>query len=83
MLLPGSTIRYICPGNVLVANETGSNMHEMGDGNNGGQQCMMSPPGETPRYKANSGYLHFTVVLFTRMTGELDDNNSSSYDVYI
>lgn len=64
------TLQYVRPDNVFVADETGSSTREMGDGNNGGQKCM-APVGETPRYEASSKHSHFTVVPFTRLSGEL------------
>ena len=64
------TIRHTPPENFLVTDKTGSNTREMGDRNNGGRQCM-APCGETPRYEASRRDSHFTIVSFTRMTGEL------------
>jgi hypothetical protein len=64
------TIRHTRPNNVVVGDETGSSTREMGDGNNGGERCMTAV-GETPRYEASSKHSHFTVVPFTRLTGEL------------
>ena len=64
------TIRHTHPENFLVTDKTVSNTHEMGDRNNGAQRCM-APHGESPRYKAISRDSHFTVVSFTKMTGEL------------
>ena len=64
------TLRHTRPENVLVADETGSSTREMGDGQNGGQRCM-APIGETPRYEASGKHSHFTVVPFTRLSGDL------------
>lgn len=64
------TVQHKRPENVVVADETGSSTREMGDGNNGGQKCM-APSGEVPRYEASGRHSHFTVVPFTRLSGEL------------
>ena len=60
------TMKYICPYNIIVANETRLSTREMGDENSGGQRFMV-PIGKTPRHEASSKHSHFTVVPFTRV----------------
>ena len=57
-------MKYIWPYNIIVADETGLSTREMEDGNNGGQQFMVTI-GEKPRHEASSKHSHFIVIPFT------------------